>query len=66
MQVVALYSWSNLLLGAPPTVHCTVSALYCRLDASYEAAVKYVGQFPSPLVTLVRTVRPKFVCCICD
>jgi hypothetical protein len=25
----------------------------CRLDASYEAAVKYVGQFPSPLVTLV-------------
>lgn len=24
-----------------------------RLDASYEAAVKYVGQFPSPLVSLV-------------
>lgn len=23
------------------------------MDASYEAAVKYVGQFPSPLVTLV-------------
>lgn len=29
-------------------VHCPG-----RLDASYEAAVKYVGQFPSPLVTLV-------------
>jgi len=28
-------------------LHC------CRLDASYEAAVKYVGQFPSPLVSLV-------------
>jgi hypothetical protein len=25
-----------------------------RLDASYEAAVKYVGQFPSPMVSQVR------------
>jgi hypothetical protein len=27
-----------------------------RLDASYEAAVKYVGQFPSPMVSQVRVL----------
>lgn len=40
-----------------------------RLDASYEAAVKYVGQFPSPLVSQVRSGCGRRFCrldiCVC-